>query len=325
MRLLGFTDRMSDLLAAADALIHSTAGLTVLEAQIRGCPAISYGFAVGHIRANNRAYERFGLARVATSRGDLAAALREALAEHPEPDQSFASLPSPATLAIEARPRVKPLPIARLRATRARHRRRRRLRPRRLRPRHRLHLPALRPRPRRRHDEVGRDQPARRRRPRRRPRRQTPRASRGSWTPAASRPRSPSTARPPSTPSASSLQNGDEPMPRIDSGGVLHSFGTGGRLAQQAKSLGLDRPFYYEPPPDGKTTLQALLAKSAGGHAVGGEVKASATARPSPSTPASSSRSTSRRHDPDEALSSLSAGLDSAGLSGVSLSSLAKP
>src|SRR5207247_2413563 len=67
VRLLGFTDRMNDLLAAADALVHSTAGLTVLEAQIRGCPVISYGFAVGHIRANNRAYRRFGLARVARS------------------------------------------------------------------------------------------------------------------------------------------------------------------------------------------------------------------------------------------------------------------
>src|SRR5204863_4534716 len=68
VRLVGFTDRMSDLLAGADALVHSTAGLTVLEAQIRGCPVVSYGFAVGHIRANNRAYRRFGLARVATSR-----------------------------------------------------------------------------------------------------------------------------------------------------------------------------------------------------------------------------------------------------------------
>ncbi len=50
MQLLGFTDQMSDLLAAADAMVHSTAGLTVLEAQIRGCPVISYGFAVGHMR-----------------------------------------------------------------------------------------------------------------------------------------------------------------------------------------------------------------------------------------------------------------------------------
>src|SRR5436190_14341691 len=80
VRLLGFTDRMSDLLTAADALVHSTAGLTVLEAQIRGCPVVSYGFAVGHISASNRPYERFGLARVATSRGEPASAPREATA-----------------------------------------------------------------------------------------------------------------------------------------------------------------------------------------------------------------------------------------------------
>ena len=38
LRLMGFTDRMGDVLAAADALVHSSAGLTVLEAIIRGCP-----------------------------------------------------------------------------------------------------------------------------------------------------------------------------------------------------------------------------------------------------------------------------------------------
>jgi UDP-N-acetylglucosamine:LPS N-acetylglucosamine transferase len=43
--LLGFTDRMSELMAAADVLVHSTAGLTVLEAWIRGCRPISYGWA----------------------------------------------------------------------------------------------------------------------------------------------------------------------------------------------------------------------------------------------------------------------------------------
>ena len=57
---------MGDWLAAADALIHSTVGLTVLEAIIRGCPVISYGWGRGHIRANNHAYRRFGLAEVAT-------------------------------------------------------------------------------------------------------------------------------------------------------------------------------------------------------------------------------------------------------------------
>ena len=49
---MGFTDRMGDLMAAADALVHSTAGLTVLEAIIRGCPVSRTAFG-GHVRANN--------------------------------------------------------------------------------------------------------------------------------------------------------------------------------------------------------------------------------------------------------------------------------
>jgi processive 1,2-diacylglycerol beta-glucosyltransferase len=93
----GFTDRMNDLFAAADVLIHSTAGLTVLEAYIRGCRVISYGWGIAHIRANNRAYEQHGIARVAATRDELTGALREALAE-PKVDRSalFAALPSAA-------------------------------------------------------------------------------------------------------------------------------------------------------------------------------------------------------------------------------------
>ncbi len=53
LRIMGFTDRMGDVLAAADALVHSSAGLTVLEAIIRGCPVVSYGFGYGHVRASN--------------------------------------------------------------------------------------------------------------------------------------------------------------------------------------------------------------------------------------------------------------------------------
>ena len=34
MRVLPFTDRIAELFAAADVLVHSTAGLTVLEALI---------------------------------------------------------------------------------------------------------------------------------------------------------------------------------------------------------------------------------------------------------------------------------------------------
>jgi processive 1,2-diacylglycerol beta-glucosyltransferase len=96
VRLLGFTSEVPDLFAAADVLIHSTAGLTVLEAGVRGCAVISYGWGRGHIRANNRAYERFGLARVARSRVELAGALRAALADDRRPDPAFAALPSAA-------------------------------------------------------------------------------------------------------------------------------------------------------------------------------------------------------------------------------------
>ena len=71
VRVLGFTEQMSDWMAAADAMIHATAGLTVLEAHIRGCPVISYGFSAGHLRANNAAFERFGIAEVARSDHEL--------------------------------------------------------------------------------------------------------------------------------------------------------------------------------------------------------------------------------------------------------------
>ena len=93
----GFTDRMADWMAAADVLVHSTAGLTVLEAQMCGTWAISYGWGVGHIRLNNRAYERFGLAAVAADEAQLAAALRDALAApRPRADGYFAALPTAA-------------------------------------------------------------------------------------------------------------------------------------------------------------------------------------------------------------------------------------
>jgi UDP-N-acetylglucosamine:LPS N-acetylglucosamine transferase len=101
VRAVGFTERMGDYLAAADVLVHSTAGLTVLEAQIRGARAISYGWGVGHIRDNNRAYRAFGLAEVASTPDELAGALRRALASPREPDLSLAELPAAADLVLE--------------------------------------------------------------------------------------------------------------------------------------------------------------------------------------------------------------------------------
>ena len=119
VRVLGFTDQMSDWMAAADAMVHATAGLTVLEAHIRGCPVISYGFSAGHLRANNAAFERFGIAEVARSDHELESTLRHVAAERRSPDSSFASLPSIASRALAVRPRVRQEPVWRLRTARA--------------------------------------------------------------------------------------------------------------------------------------------------------------------------------------------------------------
>src|SRR5204862_2828957 len=79
VRLEGFTDRMPDWFAASDVLVHSTAGLTVLEAIMEGCGVVSYGWGRGHVRVNNAAFRHFGLAEVAGSRQELAEALVRAL------------------------------------------------------------------------------------------------------------------------------------------------------------------------------------------------------------------------------------------------------
>jgi hypothetical protein len=115
---MGFTDRMGDVLAASDALVHSSAGLTVLEAIIRGCPVISYGFGYGHVRASNAALQRFGLAQVARSEHELGPALERALDHRPAPDGSFARRPSTASLMLNDERRARQLPRWRMRAAR---------------------------------------------------------------------------------------------------------------------------------------------------------------------------------------------------------------
>ena len=96
----GFTERMPAVLAAADALVHSTAGLTVLEALMCGCRPISFGWGRGHIRANNRAYAalRAGRRRRHAARS-CAAALTRALAA-PRPAPWAPDLPEAADLVL---------------------------------------------------------------------------------------------------------------------------------------------------------------------------------------------------------------------------------
>lgn len=76
VRVLGFTDRMSDLLAAADVLVHSTGGVTSLEALARGCPVVAYGAPPGHSPLLAREMASLGLVSHARSTNELESALR---------------------------------------------------------------------------------------------------------------------------------------------------------------------------------------------------------------------------------------------------------
>jgi processive 1,2-diacylglycerol beta-glucosyltransferase len=99
VRVVGFTDEMPDWLAAADALVHTTGGLTVLEALMRGCPAISYGWGRGHVRGNNKAFKRFGLADVAATPEALRAAVARAI-EQDRAALDASALPSAASFVL---------------------------------------------------------------------------------------------------------------------------------------------------------------------------------------------------------------------------------
>ena len=72
---LGFTDRMCDLLAAADILVHSTGGVTCLEALVSGCPIIAFGAPPGHAPLLARNMAALGLLVHARSVGELRTAL----------------------------------------------------------------------------------------------------------------------------------------------------------------------------------------------------------------------------------------------------------
>jgi processive 1,2-diacylglycerol beta-glucosyltransferase len=102
IRVEGFTDRMAEWMAAADVLIHSTGGLTVLEALMRGLPTISYGWGRGHVRVNNAAFRRFGLADVVSNRVELLPAIRRAFARGRTSTDGFRGLPSAASIVIAA-------------------------------------------------------------------------------------------------------------------------------------------------------------------------------------------------------------------------------
>jgi processive 1,2-diacylglycerol beta-glucosyltransferase len=111
VKVFGFTERMSELLAAADCLVHSTGGVTSLEALACGCPLVAYQGLGGHARVHNRNMVRLGLAQSAESPPELATVISQVLLRPrlgslvPTP-----GTPEPASLVMEARPRARQLP-----------------------------------------------------------------------------------------------------------------------------------------------------------------------------------------------------------------------
>ncbi len=113
-----FTDKMPELLAAADVLVHSTGGVTCLEAMAAGTPVVSYGLPVGHARVNTRAMAALDLVRLANDTTELREHVRASFAATPELQavSEDAHDLAAADVVLQAPRRVRPIPRWRLRA-----------------------------------------------------------------------------------------------------------------------------------------------------------------------------------------------------------------
>jgi processive 1,2-diacylglycerol beta-glucosyltransferase len=115
----GFTDRMPELLAAADVLVHSTGGVTCLEAMAAGTPVVSYGLPVGHARVNTRAMAALDIVRLANDTSELRAHVRATFAGASQAADAVRAADGDAEAAdvvLGAPWRVRPIPRWRLRA-----------------------------------------------------------------------------------------------------------------------------------------------------------------------------------------------------------------
>ncbi len=121
VRVYGFTDRMPELLAAADVLVHSTGGVTCLEARAAGTPVVSYGLPVGHARLNTRAMAALQLLRLANDASELRAQVQASFASELQapPRRDSDSADTQGSTAVDAvlhtPRRVRPIPLWRLR------------------------------------------------------------------------------------------------------------------------------------------------------------------------------------------------------------------
>jgi UDP-N-acetylglucosamine:LPS N-acetylglucosamine transferase len=278
-----FTDRMPELLAAADVLVHSTGGVTCLEARAAGTPVVSYGLPVGHARLNTRAMAALELLLLAKDTDELREHVRASFAPEPKtppstPTDSTAPQAHAAVDAVLSTPRrVHPIPLWRLRlaafavqlalllgagawmmstdevtalATKI------------------LHVHPL--------TKVKTSQPdvgviVRA------PARDVPLlaaelAGRGIHVSFADGGRVPSRGM------IVKLQSlGDEVLPEVPGSAALRWVRTRGTLHSQARALGLRRRFYYLQPRGGLTVGQLVLARTAGATPVSGALRLSAT------------------------------------------------
>jgi UDP-N-acetylglucosamine:LPS N-acetylglucosamine transferase len=122
VRVYEFTDKMPELLAAADVLVHSTGGVTCLEAMAAGTPVVSYGLPVGHARVNTRAMAALDLVRLANDTTELREHVRASFAgpADAQPATSLASVAvaenvAAAEVVLGVPRRVRPIPRWRLR------------------------------------------------------------------------------------------------------------------------------------------------------------------------------------------------------------------
>jgi hypothetical protein len=115
----GFTDKMPELLAAADVLVHSTGGVTCLEARAAGTPVVSYGLPVGHARLNTRAMAALDLLRLANDKDELRRHVQASfasLADEPLLSRNGPRLGEDAVdVVLDVPRRVRPIPLWRLR------------------------------------------------------------------------------------------------------------------------------------------------------------------------------------------------------------------
>jgi processive 1,2-diacylglycerol beta-glucosyltransferase len=128
VRVYGFTDKMPEILAAADVLVHSTGGVTCLEARAAGTPVVSYGLPIGHARLNTRAMASLDLLRLANDTEELRRHVQDSFADAAptlagpgaveaeaaaQPDSTLH--PSAVDVVLQAPRRVRPIPLWRLR------------------------------------------------------------------------------------------------------------------------------------------------------------------------------------------------------------------